>query len=440
VSLNNQIWETRPLEIWERAKELRAKWQKSIDESAASENALLAHGNAGRLDWSVGFSGLNIIEDNPVGAMLANKSDEFSRKCRMAAEIRGWGRELCGYVNNCWGSMFLGCQSDGSEFPMRAMSVPFPDPCDQHTKRGQQCMDLSPIPRWGSDFTMYLGPRDPEREKAMIEHKVYCTLHVINEIERVFGREFDDEKLIAAIGLRPQIEVYALEITQLMTNIPSPIGQKDLNSFYTVGMLTKVDPEETLDFWKSLRDEIKWRVDNKIAAVGTERYRWMEAHPSPWHYLKYYRYMEKYGAVCIGSQYTHMMAGTLELKKDGSLGQVDGPSLPKDRPVRTREDALRATMLQARIPCGFKADEYFRPTAITDFAKGFHVNGAIMPLWRGGVGCTLTRKEQALRLNKIGVNTLHYEGSQPGDRTDMDEHGFLDQLDAWMENQGLRIL
>jgi hypothetical protein len=31
-----------------------------------------------------------------------------------------------------------------------------------------------------------------------------------------------------------------------------------------------------------------------------------------------------------------------------------------------------------------------------------------------------------------------YEGSQPGDRNDMDEIRFLDQLDSWMGSQGFR--
>ena len=105
-----------------------------------------------------------------------------------------------------------------------------------------------------------------------------------------------------------------------MQNIPAPLGQKDLYSFYTLGGLTKGDPQETVDLWKTLRDEVEWRVENKIAAVGNERYRWMETHPPPWHFLKYYRYMEKYGAVCIGSQYSHMMGGAFEFKRRRDLG------------------------------------------------------------------------------------------------------------------------
>jgi benzoyl-CoA reductase subunit B len=327
---------------------------------------------------------------------------------------------------------------DGKPFALRDMCVPFPDPCDQHLMRGQQCMDFSPIPRWGDDYPMYLGPRDVKRDEELIEHKVYCIMRVINDIERIFGVKFNDDRLFEAHQSRSKVRDYGREISLAMTNIPSPLGQKDLYSFYTLGGLTKLGPEETENFWKELRDEVMWRVENKIAAVGNERYRWMEAHPSPWHFLKYYRYMEKYGAVCIGSQYSQMIGGPMELRPDGTFGPREMPPAP-NKPVRTREDLIRSSIREARGQ-HMKADEYMRPYALNEFAVGYKVNGALLPLWRGGVGCTLTRKEQGLRLSEIGVSVLHYEGSQPGDRTDLDERNFLDRLDVWMESQGLRML
>jgi benzoyl-CoA reductase subunit B len=273
--LSTQLWETRPLEIWGKAKELRAKWQRSINESAEQPGYLLAHGNSGEVEWATGFTNnLNIAEDNPVGAMMASKDDAFTRKVRLASEIRGWGREICGYVQNCWGCQFLGYDApDGNLFPFRDMSVPFPDPCDQHLKRGQQCMDLLPIPRWGSDCPMYLGPIDPERDKALIDHKVYCTMHVINEIEKDFGIEFNTEDFFCSMFLRAKMEDYGMEIARLMTHTPAPIGQKELYSFYTLGSLAKVDPNELIDFWSTFVNEVQWRVDNNIAAVANERYR-----------------------------------------------------------------------------------------------------------------------------------------------------------------------
>jgi hypothetical protein len=435
--MSKQRWETRPLDLWNKAKEMRAKWQQSID-TAATERVLLAQGNVG---WSIGFPALRVIEDNPVGAMMANKSDEFSRICRVAGEVLGWGREICGYQLNCWGAMYLGHQQDGSKFPMRDMVIPFPDPCDQHTKRGQAPMDYSPIPRWQENWPLYTGPRDIDREKAMIEDRVYCTVYMIEEIERIFGQKFDDERFIESVKVSGGIQPYAQDVSRFMQHIPSPLSQKDLYSFYTLGGLTKGDPAETVAFWKALRDEVEWRVQNNIAAVANERYRWMETHPPPWHFLKYYRYMEKYGAVCIGSQYSHMMAGAFEIKPDGTWGpRAAFVGFGKDRQIKTREDAIRAMIGTEARGHRFKDDEVIRPYALNDFAKAYKVDGAILPLWRCGVGCTVTRKEQGLRLSEMGVRVLHYEGSQPGDRTDLDENRLLDQLDVWMESQGLRKL
>ena len=432
--MSKQLWETRPFEIWGKAKEMRAKWQKNLH----SDDRLLSHGNTGEIDWAIGyFKQLNISEDNPAGAMIQSKSSPFARKSRLATEIRGWGRELCGYVNTCWGAQFLGYDFDEFPFGYRDMSVAFPDTCDQHCKRGQQCMDYSPIPRWGGDWPMYLGPIDPEREQALIDQKVYTTLLTINDIERTFGIKFDDEAFLNNLSVRRRLLKYGIKIMELMSHVPSPIGQKDLYSFYTLGSLTKYDAEETVSFWKELTDEIQWRADNNIAAVANERYRWMEAHPPPWHFLSYYRYMEQYGALCIGSQYTHLMTSNMwNMDEDGKLILDPYPLPPADQPIKTREDGIRYIFTEARGR-RFKDDEYYRKEKITDFAKYFKVDGAIMPLWRSGVGCTLTRKEQALRLMDMGVRVLHYEGPQPGDRTDLDEHDFLDKLDIWMESQGL---
>ncbi len=46
---------------------------------------------------------------------------------------------------------------------------------------------------------MYLGERDPEREVMMNEHKMACTLRQVNDMERIFGQRFDDEKMISII-------------------------------------------------------------------------------------------------------------------------------------------------------------------------------------------------------------------------------------------------
>ena len=436
--MKGQLWETRPLEFWAKAKELRARWQKSIE----SKEKVVGQGNNAefRFNWVPAFPAITLIEDNPVGSMMQARESVFARKARLASEIRGWGRELCGYVNNCWGAQFLGYQADGSPFPQRKLVVPVPCPCDQHTKRGQQVRDFENVPQWSSDRPVYFGPHDEQRDKPLLEHRVYCNLKIINDIERIFGQKCDDEKLTTLFKGQKQIKEYAIEISLLMARtIPSPLSVKDLYSVFTIGGLTRGNPEDAIAFWKMVRDEVKWRADNLIAAVGNERFRWIEAHPPPWHFLKYYRYMEQYGAVCLGSQYSHVMSGMLEFKPDGSIGARDIPAYPDDTPVKTREDVIRVAMSpEARRLDTMKMDEYVRRSGIVEFAEIFQADGAILPVWRHGVGCTLTRKEQAMYLKEAGLSVMHYEGSQPGDRTDLDEMRLLDQLDSWMQSLGLR--
>ena len=424
-------WETRPLDSWNKAKELRAKWQQSIE----SKEKVVGQG-AGA--WAFAFPAVTIIEDNPAGSMIANKSDSFARQCRLACEVRGWGRELCGYVNNCWGSQFLGYQQDGSPFPYRKFVAFIPCVCDQHTKRGEQARDFSPIPRWQGDACMYLGDYDPAREEVMRYHRSWCTLKEVNDVERIFGQKFNEELMASQSDMRGDFMQYQVDVSYYMTFKPTPLSVKDLYSFYTLGNLTPLEPDERNAFWKMFRDEVKWRAENQIAAVGNEQFRWMEAHPPPWHYLKYYRYMEqKYGAVCIGSQYSNGLFHAMEKTPEGTIQKRQYPSVSKEEKPLTREDVFRRTETDVRVH-HYKGDEYIQPLAINEFAEIYQADGALFALWRSGVGCNVTRKEQAKQLREAGYSVLLYEGSQPGDRNDMDEMRMLDQLDNWMESMGIR--
>ena len=92
--MKGQLWDTKPLEFWAKAKEMRAKWEKSIDD----QDMVLGQGNTGfGVDWARAFPALTVIEDNPAGSTIAHRDMEFARKSRLASEVRGWGKEICGY-------------------------------------------------------------------------------------------------------------------------------------------------------------------------------------------------------------------------------------------------------------------------------------------------------------------------------------------------------
>lgn len=72
--------------------------------------------------------------------------------------------------------------------------------------------------------------------------------------------------------------------------------------------------------------------------------------------------------------------------------------------------------------------------------KAYHCDGVILALQRAGVGCVWGHRELAVTLEEMGVPVMHYETSHPGNNTDFDENRLLDQLDTFMETQGLRRL
>ena len=72
-----QIWETRPLDCWKLAKEIR----QSYDESIADKDQILGQGMTSFvLDWARAFKSIRVVEDNPVGAMMAARTEAFSSK------------------------------------------------------------------------------------------------------------------------------------------------------------------------------------------------------------------------------------------------------------------------------------------------------------------------------------------------------------------------
>ncbi|MBI4295778.1 MAG: hypothetical protein HY667_01530, partial [Chloroflexi bacterium] len=159
--------------------------------------------------------------------------------------------------------------------------------------------------------------------------------------------------------------------------------------------------------------------------------------PPPWAFLKYYRYLEKYGTVCIGSPYTHGVGGPYEWRPDGTFGPKPTP-LQLGWPFNTREEVMRANITDRMI--GHFADIAGRVHRLVDMAKAYRCDGALLPLHRAGVGCDYGRREAGLALAEAGFMCCYYESPQPGDCTDLDTNRFLDQLDGWMESQGLKKL
>ena len=101
-------------------------------------------------------------------------------------------------------------------------------------------------------------------------------------------------------------------------------------------------------FYEELRDEVRYRVDNNIAALPDERCRLMSDTQPPWSFLKVFRYLEKYGAISIGSLYTFGLIGIWETRPDGTWGPRTTP-MQKGDSITTRDQACAHKSNQRRL-------------------------------------------------------------------------------------------
>src|SRR3989304_9186409 len=185
-------WESRPLDCWEKAKELRREFDQGRVK-AAEMGKLLIDGRDTQIFAALGGT-LQSVMTNPQGAMTQARNHEFARQCRGEAECQGFGREICGYHRNVFGSMYLNKDLTGGPFPKRDLSIPTPATCDQHSLRGNPVAAYFNIPRFQGDAPNYTGPRDHARSKAMLEHRIGEFLDEIEWLEKQTGKIFNDDE------------------------------------------------------------------------------------------------------------------------------------------------------------------------------------------------------------------------------------------------------
>ncbi|MFC2021306.1 2-hydroxyacyl-CoA dehydratase [Chloroflexota bacterium] len=434
-----RTYETRPLDCWAKAKELRRNFYRN--EVDARERGLFLVDAFNSYNTIAGIPNCHTILLQPYGASIAAEGNKFARECRAVSEGMGYGRDQCGYMLNWTGALNSNRGLLGKEFHQRDFAVAESNYCDCNSKHSQVLAEFQGIPHNWTDMVGYYGEPDAERDEARIEYLVTQQLELIEWLEKITGQEFDHENFIETAKGQMRLAAFRADTLACLQHIPSPIDQKSLYSLLPLGSLVRSHQQETEAFWKSVRDEMRWRVENNIAAVATERFRWVELEPPPWFFLRYYRYMEEYGAVCLGTMYQQVR---WEEQPDGTWTRPPTP-LERGDPFGSSEDVIRARIRERNggtgsqpVGHGARHEQY-----IDRFLRNYWAykcNGAFLTLHRSGLGCVFGMREVALRLQEEGIPYAHYETSHPGDRCDLDESRMLEQLDTFMETQGLRKL
>jgi len=433
--MGERKYKTKPLECWQKAKEIRQRYYRDYAE-AKEKGKLRWCGSAWTLEAIPAGLGDDVeyMSSEPYGAAVGH-DPVFAEECQEAAEAKGFARDLCAYMRNYWGSMYLNRFAFGGEFP-KPDFIFQTHICCSHAKWYQVVTDYEDVPYFGIDVSA--GPATNITEHG-VEYLASQMHDGIEWLEKVTGRKYDDEKMIEAIYNECRSTSLWAEVCTFNKAIPAPLDEKSMYSLYVLIGLKRTS-REVADFYRELRDEVKDRVANQIAAVATERCRLMSDSQPPWAFLNIFRYLQSYGAVSVGSLYTFSLNGMWEDKEDGTWGPA---TPPQDRGIelRTRDEALRFYAWWTLTKPIWLA--YYDAKAKSDLTlrlvKEWQAEGVIIHLNRGCETTSLGLMENRSALMNAGIPVMTYEGNM-GDARDFNEAQALNALDAFMERLGLNRL
>ena len=428
-------YKTAPLESWTKAKELRLKYYQDYQD-AHKKGGLRWTGGAWAFDAIPAGLGRDVynITGEPYGASIAFDK-KLSMECMEAAEAKGWARDLCSYMRNYWGSMYLGKYAFGGEYPE-------PDFCFQdhiccsHGKWYQHVAEYKKIPYFCIDVSV--GPYEEVDENRLMF--VVNQMHEsIEWLEKITGRKYQDELLIEAVKNECRSTSAWAEVCYLNMAKPAPLDEKTMYSLYVHGTLAK-HSAAIADFYEELRDEVQDRIDNQIAAVPNERCRLISDTQPPWSFLKVFRYLEKFGAVSIGSLYTFGLIGIWEDKPDGTWGPRTTP-MQKGEEITTRDQALRvlADWNLAKPEWQHFYDPNLKTKMMLQICKQWGVDGVMLHLNRGCEGLSCGIMENRLGIAEAGVPVMTFEGNM-GDEREFDEKRVMTRIDSFMETLDIDML
>lgn len=434
------LYKTAPVKCWGKAKELRANYYKRFA-TIKDQGGIRWVGGGWAFDTIPKGLGDDVahITSEPYGAVIAAGDLKFARECHEACEAKGYARDLCAYMRAYWGSIFLNKYAFGGPFPKPDFALQT-GICCSHCKWYQVVSEWENIPYFAIDLSV--GPYYDLKPHG-IEYLVNQSLDGIEWVQKVTGREFDDEKFIKAVLNEARTGSLWAEVCYLNQAVPAPLDEKTMYSLYVMSILDK-SSQEAADFYEELVAEVKERVAEGIAAVDNERFRLITDSQPPWSFLKLFRYLEEYGAVSVGSFYTFGLTGfwDAEQQPDGHIKLTPAVTPQKKGiAIKTREEAVRQMVEWnlKNLEWASMYNQHHKTDCMISIVKDWKVEGVILHYNRGCEGSSLGIAENRLGLLNAGIPVVSYEGNM-GDDREFDEGTALARIDSFMESRGYKKL
>lgn len=362
---------------------------------------------------------MDIVPIIPENFCAACASKQITPVLCQIAEDRGYAHEICSYFRTTYGFMLKG--KELSQLPFPGGGMPDPDfliiprnACLTYCKWWRVMERHYRVPTFVMDW-LHIPPRAKSgfQSEYFAQYNFSELKACISFLEQQTGKNLDEDRLREIIRLSAEAIGYFKEAQRYRQAIPCPVAGEDILSNMAALVLMAGTPE-CVEYYKSLAQEVKERVNNKTGVLPEERHRLLFDNLPPWYSLGFFNYFAKFKAISVFETYLYNFYAARD---------EFNPSLPPlDNLARKLTGAILLRMpLQDRVALTLKT------------ARDYNVDGAILCVNRC---CKLysaaswVLKDKLLK--ELGIPSLIIEFDQADPREYADA-AIKNRIDAFME-------
>ena len=350
------------------------------------------------------------------------------------AEAEGYNPTLCAYFKTSFGLAYY--TRERGEIPPDAPLGFMANPtflvlttrfrcCDTGIKSLQALQRYYPEAHpYLLDFVVPAADADPREVRGYyLEYITQQLEDFVSFLERVLGKKMDLDRLAEVVDTAEKARLVYQECFDLRKAVPSPMPSQDSWACLTPYFCMPGE-KESLEFFQSLRDELKYRVQNKIAAYPNEKYRILWADAPPYYAMDIYDWMASslgvVSAIEGGLWYAPYPGGFVEIP----------PSItnPYERLAWMYYEKYAQPTIRAKREAG----QYLAQTLL-DWARDYLCDGAILMIL-GGCPAVSTHHVHTknVLMKYLNIPTLIIQADQADPRT-WDDAGNRMKIEALVE-------
>lgn len=283
---------------------VKAMYRRALDAKAAGQPVAYAMTGCQYDELLTAMDIVPIWTENYAGLCAAKRDAE---RFILKAEAKGYSNVICGYVRTGIGYDATRQELGGipPNSPDGGMAMPdlllgssaF---CDLRFKWYQALGHFMDVPTYAYDVVV-----PPINADINVVRDYYVRYQyeefkgLLKFLEEHTKKKLDQNRLWETIKLADESWAKWYEVDRLRRAIPGPMPSEDHYNAMVPGYYYCGTPE-ALTFYQELRDEVKYRADNRIGVIADEKYRLLFGGGlPPWHTMWIFNYFESLGAVFV---------------------------------------------------------------------------------------------------------------------------------------------